>query len=172
MGVVLVLNKNLVTWKEVVTYKLVPGWAILISVPWYKESIINVLAIYAPNWESENVTFWNLLKDKWCMHVSNKQEGPVRCWLTHCSNPEHAPISDKHEWLARFWLTCCSKSRACSYQQQAGRDSQMLTYNLLETQSMLLSETSRKGQPNAYLHPVQSKTQIMLLLATSREGQA
>jgi hypothetical protein len=30
-------------------------------------------------------------------------------------------------------LTSCSKPRACSCQQQAGRASQMLTYNLFKT---------------------------------------
>jgi hypothetical protein len=70
--------------------------------------------------------------------------------------------------------------------------SQMLTYILFKTQSMLLSATSRKGQPDADLHPVQNpehalvsnkqiasqmltyilfKTQSMLLSATSRKGQ-
>jgi hypothetical protein len=69
----------------------------------------------------------------------------------------------------------------------------MLTYILFKTQSMLLSATSRKGQPDADLHPVQNtehalvsnkqegpalmltyklfKTQSMLLSATSRKGQ-
>ena len=54
MGVAIVLNKNLVAWREATTYVLVPGHAILVSVPWYKDSIINVLAVYVPNRESEN----------------------------------------------------------------------------------------------------------------------
>ena len=45
----------------------------------------------------------------------------------------------------------------------------MLTYILFKTQSMLLSATSRKGQPDADLHPVQ--TQRMTLSATRRNGQ-
>ena len=45
----------------------------------------------------------------------------------------------------------------------------MLPYILFKTQSMLLSETSRQGQPDADLQTVQ--TQTMLLSATSREGQ-
>ena len=68
MGVALVLNKNLVAWKEAVTYVLVPSQAILVSVTWYKESIINVLAIHAPNRESENASFWELLKNMWLMN--------------------------------------------------------------------------------------------------------
>jgi len=140
--------------------------------------------------------------------VSNKQEGPVRCWLTFCSkpragscqqqagiqqtgrasqmltyslfktqsmplsatnreglpdadlqpvqNPEYAPVSNKQEGQARCWLTSCSKPRAWSCQQQAGRISQMLTYILFKTQSMLLSTTSRSGLPDVDLHPVQN----------------
>ena len=72
--------------------------------------------------------------------ISNKQEGPSRCWLTLCSNL----VSNKQEGLARCWLTACPNSRACSCQQQAGRTSQMLTYILFKSQSMLLSATSRK----------------------------
>jgi len=45
----------------------------------------------------------------------------------------------------------------------------MQTYKLFKIQSMLLSATSRKGQPDADLHAVQ--TQSMLLSAKSRKGQ-
>ena len=38
----------------------------------------------------------------------------------------------------------------------AGRASQMLTYNLFKTQIIMLSATSRKGQPDADLHPVEN----------------
>ena len=100
--------------------------------------------------------------------VSNKHKGqPAN--LQTVQNPEHTLVSNKQWRPARCWLTSCSKSRACSCQQQAGRASQMLTYILFETQSMLLSTTSRKGQPDADLHTVQ--TQSMLLSATSRKGQ-
>ena len=84
-------------------------------------------------------------------------------------NPEHDLVSNKREGPARCWLTICSKPRAWSFQQQAGRASQMLTYTLCKTQSMILSATSRKGQPDADLHPVQ--TQSIILSATSRKGQ-
>jgi len=147
--------------------------------------------------------------------VSNKQEGPARCWLTSClkpracscqqqtgrasqmltyilfktqsmllsatnrkgqpdadlhpvQNPEHALVSNKQEGPARCWLTSCSKPRACSCQQQAGRVSQMLTYKLFKTQSMLFSTTSMKGQMLTYKL---FKTQSMLFSTTSMKGQ-
>ena len=71
-------------------------------------------------------------------------------------NPVHALLSNKQEGPARCPLTFCSKPRACSCQQQAGRASQILTYNLLKAQSMLLSATSRKSKPDADLHTVQN----------------
>ena len=60
-------------------------------------------------------------------------------------NPGHALVSNKQEGPARCWLTTCSKPRAWSCQQQAAKASQMLTYILFKTQNMLLSATSRKG---------------------------
>jgi hypothetical protein len=46
----------------------------------------------------------------------------------------------------------------------------MVTYILFKTQSMSLSATSRKGQPDADLQPVENP-QRMFLSATSRKGQ-
>ena len=48
----------------------------------------------------------------------------------------------------------------------------MLTYILFKTQSMVLSATNRKGQPDADLQPVQNKTQGMLLSVKSRRSQS
>ena len=147
--------------------------------------------------------------------VSNKQENPARCWLTHCSNskscscqqkagkasqmltyllfktqsivlsatrrnglpsadlhpvqkPEHSLFRKKQEGPVRGWPTNFSPPRSCSDQQQAGMAGQMMTYKLLKTQSMLLSETSRNTQPQTYNL---FKTQSMLLSDTSRKGQ-
>jgi hypothetical protein len=38
----------------------------------------------------------------------------------------------------------------------------MLTYKLFKTQSMLLSATSRKGQLDADLHPVQNQEHALI----------
>ena len=70
-------------------------------------------------------------------------------------SPEHALVSNKQEGPARSWLTLCIKPRACSCQLEAGRASQILTYTLFKTQSMLLSATSRKGQPDSDLQAIQ-----------------
>ena len=46
----------------------------------------------------------------------------------------------------------------------------MLTYKLFKTQSMLLSATSRKNQPDADLHPVQNPEHA--LVSNKQEGPA
>ena len=33
--------------------------------PWQGDSVVNILAVYAPNVAQENTTFWSALSDKW-----------------------------------------------------------------------------------------------------------
>ena len=85
-------------------------------------------------------------------------------------NPEHALFSSKQEGAARSWLTFCWKPRAFSCQQQARRASQILTYILfIKTLRMLMSTTSKKGQPNPNLHPVQNPEHPCV--SNKQEGQ-
>ena len=83
--------------------------------------------------------------------VSNKQEGPDPD-LHPVQNPEHALVSNKQEGPAR----------ACSCQQQAGNASHILTYILFKTQSMFLSATRRKGQPDPDLHSVKNPEHVLV----------
>ena len=85
-------------------------------------------------------------------------------------NPEHALVSNKQEGPSKSWLTSCSKARPCSCQQQAGKASQILTYKLFKTQSMLMSATSRKGQPDPDLHTVQNPEHAVV--SNKQEGPA
>ena len=78
------------------------------------------------------------VQNPWDAFVNSKQKGPPRCQLTSWQNADHALVSNKQEKPARCWLTSCSKPRSCSCQQQAGKASQMLTYKLFKTQSILL----------------------------------
>ena len=64
-GVALVLNKSLTSWKEVLIVHVIQGRALLISLPWKGESVVNILAIYAPNSPAENAAFWEDLKSTW-----------------------------------------------------------------------------------------------------------
>ena len=88
--------------------------------------------------------------------VSNIQKGQPDAALQSVQSPEHTLVSNIQEGPARCWLTCCSKPRAWSCQQQAERASQILTYTLFQTQSMILSATHSKSQQDADLHPVQN----------------
>ena len=90
--------------------------------------------------------------------------------LQSVQNPEHALVSNKQEGPATCWLTSCSKPIACSCQQEAGRASQMLTYKLFKTQSMLLS-AQQAGRVSHMLTYKLFKTHSMLLSATSWKGQ-
>ena len=93
---------------------------------------------------------------------SNKQEGPADTDLHAVQNPEHAPVSNKQEGQAICLLTYCSKLSTCCSQQQAGMASQMLTYKLFKTQSMLLSATRRECPPDADLQPDQNPEHALL----------
>ncbi|PPQ81141.1 hypothetical protein CVT26_011105, partial [Gymnopilus dilepis] len=64
-GVALILNKKLTTWKEATTIEIVPGRALLMMLPWKGRSLVNILAIYAPNQPQENALFWQSLENKW-----------------------------------------------------------------------------------------------------------
>ena len=64
-GVAIILNKRLTSWKQVIITHVIPGRALLVSLPWKGESTINVLAIYAPNSTLENAAFWEDLKNTW-----------------------------------------------------------------------------------------------------------
>ena len=101
MGVAIVLNKNLVAWKEAKEYVLVPGRAILVSVPWYKDCIINVMAVYAPNRESDNASFWDLLRRKWLTNEFPKPDillGDFNCVE---ANIDRLPLSQNAPTAAK-----------------------------------------------------------------------
>lgn len=101
MGVAIVLNKNLVAWKEATAYVLVPGRAILVSVPWYKDCIINVMAVYAPNRESENADFWDLLRRKWLTNAFPKPDVLLGDFNCVEANIDRLPLSQNAPTAAR-----------------------------------------------------------------------
>jgi exonuclease III/ribonuclease HI len=57
-GIAVVLNKNMTNIHGVRKYELIPGRALMVSVPWHRNAEIHVLAIYAPNTAEENCKFW------------------------------------------------------------------------------------------------------------------
>lgn len=63
-GIAIVINKKLLGTSGIKTHVLAPGRAILTIIPWQKDSMIRVLAIYAPNDAQSNQAFWELLQSK------------------------------------------------------------------------------------------------------------
>ena len=119
---------------------------------------------------TSQILTYKLFKTQSMLLSATSRKGQPDPDLLAVQNPEHDPVSNKQEGPARSWLTYCSKPRACSCQQQAGRPSQILTYILLKTQSMLLSATSRKGQLDPDLHPVKNPEHA--LVSNKQEGPA
>ena len=102
--------------------------------------------------------------------VSNKQEGPVRCWLTPCSKPTACFCQQQAERASQMLTYNLFKTKSMLLSAPAGRASQMLTYILFKTKSMVLSATSRKVHPDADLQPVQNPEHA--LVSNNQEGPA
>ncbi|KAJ7336755.1 hypothetical protein DFH08DRAFT_706046 [Mycena albidolilacea] len=63
-GVAFLLNKELIDTEHVMTYDLIPGRAIMISVPWHKGEVLAVLNIYAYNKPKDRSEMWTELWEK------------------------------------------------------------------------------------------------------------
>jgi len=64
-GVAIVLNKELTNVKGIDQIDVIPGRAMLITLPWHSDLSLTVLNIYAPNSHTENQTFWETLNSEW-----------------------------------------------------------------------------------------------------------
>lgn len=65
-GVAFILNKQLTSWKEANCQVIIPGRALLLTVPWHGASNLTILAVYAPNLPYENEAFWNDITIEFC----------------------------------------------------------------------------------------------------------
>ena len=63
-GIAIVLNKKLVKTQGTTMTTLIPGRAILMTLPWHNDSKINILAVYSPNAPTEIRDFWKTIIDK------------------------------------------------------------------------------------------------------------
>ncbi|KAF8196517.1 Endonuclease/exonuclease/phosphatase, partial [Pholiota molesta] len=61
-GVAIVVNKDLAKYENATTYELIPGRALLITLPWHPSQTLNILCIYAPNIQADNAYFWEQIK--------------------------------------------------------------------------------------------------------------
>src|SRR5271156_502072 len=64
-GVAIVLNKEITNTQNIKSTVLISSRAILISIPWHLDQILNILAIYVPNSHSDNEKFWNNIISIW-----------------------------------------------------------------------------------------------------------
>lgn len=64
-GVAFALNKQLTNTEQATCREVVPGRAILLSIPWHGMQTLHVLNVYAPNGANENSEFWTLIGETW-----------------------------------------------------------------------------------------------------------
>jgi len=57
-GVAFVINKDIAIHRDIVSHEIIPGRALLISIPWHSDMMLTMLNVYAPNNASENENFW------------------------------------------------------------------------------------------------------------------
>ncbi|KAJ8592571.1 DNase I-like protein [Rhizopogon salebrosus TDB-379] len=62
-GVAIVLNKKLTASKDIITHEIKPGRALLVTIPWQKETL-SILAVYAPNDPLDSHNFWEEIRTK------------------------------------------------------------------------------------------------------------
>lgn len=65
MGVAIVMNKGTTCWKEAKLEEIVKGRAIMVNLPWCAEKELRCLAVYTPNKDKENQSFWKELREIW-----------------------------------------------------------------------------------------------------------
>ncbi|KAJ6548521.1 Endonuclease/exonuclease/phosphatase [Mycena capillaripes] len=64
-GVAFLLNKKFIDVQHVKIYSLVPGRALMLTIPWHKDRSLTILNIYAPNKPQERDALWTELWMKW-----------------------------------------------------------------------------------------------------------
>ena len=63
-GIALILNKRFINTQGIITTTMIPGRAILMSLPWHNDAKINILAVYSPNSPQEIRDFWKSISEK------------------------------------------------------------------------------------------------------------
>jgi len=62
-GIAIILNKKIVNTSDLKPTKIVPGRAILVSIPWQDNQRLQILAIYSQNIPKEVRTFWKTINN-------------------------------------------------------------------------------------------------------------
>lgn len=64
-GVAIVLNREMTNIHDVQQQDVIPGRAMLLTLPWHSDLSLTILNVYAPNAHNENKKFWEDLESKW-----------------------------------------------------------------------------------------------------------
>ena len=59
------LNKEITNIKGLQQQTVIPGWAILLALPWHSDLSLTILNVYFPNVHSESQAFWKSLGLEW-----------------------------------------------------------------------------------------------------------
>lgn len=62
-GVAFIFNKSIINTNDIRCEEIIPGRALLASIPWHANSRLRILNIYAPNDHANNTTFWETLNE-------------------------------------------------------------------------------------------------------------
>ena len=73
-GVTIVINKGLLKSDNVQSNKIVPGRAILATIPWHGDTDLKILNIYTPNDAKNNENFWDHLNEALTNHPHLKPD--------------------------------------------------------------------------------------------------
>ena len=64
-GVTFVINKEILSTKNITFHVLIPGKAIYISLRWQRDTVIRLINVYAPNDLQNHPQFWTELERNW-----------------------------------------------------------------------------------------------------------
>ncbi|KAJ6495371.1 hypothetical protein C8R45DRAFT_823986 [Mycena sanguinolenta] len=64
-GVTFLLNKKFIDVDHILVFNLVPGRALMITIPWHKHRMLTILNIYAPNKPKQRDELWSKLWTEW-----------------------------------------------------------------------------------------------------------
>jgi exonuclease III len=64
-GVAIAVNRKITNAQQAQAKTLIPGRALLLEIPWHANKLLMVLAIYTPNENNKNKTFWDDLYKLW-----------------------------------------------------------------------------------------------------------
>ena len=64
-GVAIVLNQELTNIKGIRKWDIIPGRAMLMTLPWHADLLLTILNVYALNAHNENQKFWKELSTVW-----------------------------------------------------------------------------------------------------------